>query len=100
MRNDGFVYFIRCVGTPFVKIGFTRGRPEARVAALQVGCPLTLAVSGTDYGPPSLERHYHYRFRKCRIHGEWFAMNRELSAFVAEMEAERASWAELAEATA
>lgn len=55
-----------------VKIGFTLGPPEQRLALLQVGNPNELRLLGLIRGTVQNERELHKRFRNHHIRGEWF----------------------------
>lgn len=74
----GYVYAIRALGTPYVKIGVAED-VEARLAALQTGTPLELAIlhevemGVRDY---ELEELMHTRYAEMRVRGEWFAVER------------------------
>jgi hypothetical protein len=85
----GFVYFIapealfhRDEDTQLVKIGYTRNRPEARLAALQCGSPLTLDLFAYTNGSEELERAFHAAFANFRSHGEWFFVGGKLWHFL------------------
>jgi hypothetical protein len=81
---SGFVYFLGPddwrVGK--VKIGYTVGHPNGRLAGLQTGCPFKLAVYGFTPGDFSLERALHETFASLRQHGEWFDMEGKLLSLV------------------
>jgi hypothetical protein len=86
----GWVYFIapeallvRDEDTQLVKIGFTRNNPEARLAALQCGSPLTLDLFAYTDGSEDLERAFHHAFAESRSHGEWFFVHAKLFNFLA-----------------
>jgi hypothetical protein len=65
------VYFIRAVGTPFVKIGFTRNLVK-RLKLAQWHCPYELKLIHVAEGDRIAERDFHWRFHKRRVRGEWF----------------------------
>lgn len=76
---SGFVYFVapealfhRDEYDALVKIGFTRGNPHARLAALQTGSPVHLKLWAYADGSPELEKAFHNTFAGLRSHGEWF----------------------------
>lgn len=72
------IYFIRAEGTPFVKIGFTSGPVEKRVAALQTGSPHRLVVESTlERGTLEHEEHLHALFSDAHTGGEWFELDRD-----------------------
>lgn len=70
-----------------VKIGFASS-PKERLRALQTGSPLKLRLRRFLKIPdaPVAERGLHERFRKHRVHGEWFSISaREAAAAVDEL---------------
>lgn len=73
----GFVYFI-AVGHPapeYVKVGYTKRHPRARLAQLQTGCPVRLTLLGFVPGCVGLERYLHTLLQDDRCEGEWFALS-------------------------
>lgn len=78
-----FVYFIQA--GPFVKIGKTSGRPDARVSELQTGCPYDLNLLAHISGGIKRERQLHARFHHLHVRGEWFKYERELYRFIKEL---------------
>lgn len=68
------VYLIGERGGGFVKIGWSAGRAEKRLAAMQVGNPHTLAVLAMApvRDGPRTEKLLHEQFSKYRRRGEWF----------------------------
>jgi excisionase family DNA binding protein len=72
------VYFIR--GGRCIKIGYTAGVAEGRLATLQIGSPTTLRLLGTIPAPEAFERALHRFFKPEREQGEWF----RASAFLME----------------
>lgn len=71
----GSIYFITCLDTGRVKIGYTSGSPEKRLKALQTGSPTILRMLAMYPGTVVEERILHERFGDCRLHGEWFQPN-------------------------
>lgn len=69
------IYFIEAVGANRVKIGFTEGEPEARLKALQTGCPHPLRLLVAFPGAQSVEKQLHEQFANLRTQGEWFDLN-------------------------
>lgn len=67
---QGVVYFAQCRDA--VKIGYTAGSPEARIAALQTGCPWPIWLLGSVPSPPTGEVLLHNAFASHRLRGEWF----------------------------
>jgi hypothetical protein len=78
----GWVYFIACHETGRIKIGFTKGDPMKRIAALQTGCSTELALIACHPGTPNTEKLLHEKFKNCRLHREWFAISDELRAYI------------------
>lgn len=77
------VYFIRQGTDGPIKIGFTSGGIDVRLAALQAGNPYTLRVLRTIPGGQIEEQELHERFKAHRLQGEWFESTPELLAFIA-----------------
>lgn len=78
-RSDiGIVYAVGFL--KYVKIGFSRNF-DARLGSLQAGCPLQLTVYRKFPGFQHDERQLHRRFEHARLNGEWFFMDRKLSAW-------------------
>jgi hypothetical protein len=73
-----YVYFIR--GMDLVKIGVSR-KPRGRFFDLKIGSPVPLEFLFAWFVPEpyargrNLENELHYRFRDCRVHGEWFRLS-------------------------
>lgn len=82
-RDAGWVYFIGCPETRRCKIGFTKGRPEKRLAGLQTGSASQLALIAMHPGDPGSERKLHLMFAADRVHGEWFEIGTKLQAYIA-----------------
>lgn len=68
--RSGVVYFAQCRDA--VKIGYTTGSPDARVAALQTGCPWPIWLLGSVASPPAGEVLLHNALADHRLRGEWF----------------------------
>lgn len=72
------VYFIRCLGTSFVKIGYCNDGPEAlskRLHSLQTGNALALIPIGRIPGDYETEKRLHKALSSRRMVGEWFALD-------------------------
>jgi DNA-binding XRE family transcriptional regulator len=80
MSEGGFIYAIGAVGSPYVKIGSTRGSVGSvtrRLNQLQIGHPFPLVVLATvavDHDAQQLEKAMHRLLVTQRQHGEWFAL--------------------------
>ena len=64
------IYIIAAAGSPFVKIGKSRG--IGRLDDLQVGCPYQLAYLAIADWPDSDEKKIHRVLRHSRERGEWY----------------------------
>jgi uncharacterized coiled-coil protein SlyX len=75
--KQAIVYFIRRVGTPEVKVGFSRD-PTFRLRRLQCGnaCDLRIEYEVPTYRYRILERrlHAHLKAQGVHIRGEWFTI--------------------------
>lgn len=73
ITSAGRIYFVRSGSRGPVKIGWTSGPVELRVAELQCGNPETLRVCHViEDMAKSDEAALHRRFASLRIRGEWF----------------------------
>ncbi len=81
-EDQGLVYFIRSGTTQAIKIGFTAGRPEDRLKALQTAHSYKLELIATSRGTREHEKELHDRFRAYQLEGEWFKPHPELLAFI------------------
>lgn len=80
--DDGYVYFIRSEKTHAIKIGYTAGRIENRLNALQTAHPYKLEAIAVLRGSREYEKALHARFEKLRLEGEWFEPHPDLLAFI------------------
>lgn len=74
-----YVYFIRCLETPFVKIGKARD-VEKRLDELQTGCPQELSIMMkincvSDLAAFDIERKMHKSFSFYKYRSEWFQIS-------------------------
>lgn len=71
---EGFVYLIATTGgeVPHGKIGFTRGDPRLRLAAIQTGNHRHLQLWTFFPACRETERQLHRHFAANRASGEWF----------------------------
>lgn len=76
------IYFAEAVGVGNIKIGFTDGPVESRIADLQTGCPVPIRLLGTAPGTLGDEKDLHRRFAAQRVHGEWFKPAPDLLALI------------------
>lgn len=80
----GLVYFISGGEGTAVKIGFTTDL-RTRLKRLQSASPVHLLVLAKVEGDRALEREYHRRFARYRLHGEWFKLSQPLLAQIREI---------------
>ena len=78
--GPGRIYFASA--GDFIKIGWARSDVAARIAAMQVGCPLRIKLLRTRPGSLRQERRLHEKFASARVHGEWFHATAELQAYI------------------
>lgn len=76
------IYFIRGKQSGYIKIGYTGGDGQSRLAQLQTGSPEELELLGGREGGVELERAYHDRFASQRVRGEWFQTDHRLSQHI------------------
>ena len=69
----GYIYCIQIGDDGPVKIGFTGGKPEARLKQLQTSSPFDLRLVGYFNGDMQGEALFHEVFSECRMRGEWFS---------------------------
>ena len=71
------IYLIRAEKTNLYKIGYTSGKAEDRVKALQTGCPHKISIVRELMGDQTREKRLHSIFSKYRKEGEWFEFDKE-----------------------
>ncbi len=83
----GSVYFILTECEVYLKVGFTYGSVEKRLAAIQTGCPLNLKIAHiiACENPKQVEKDYHQKFANYRTRGEWFNVVGEVKDFLGEI---------------
>ena len=86
------IYFIEMEKNGFIKIGYTTGNAERRMAQLQTGQPLKLKLLGTIPGEREGEIGLHREFEEFRINGEWFIPNEYLITIIDEMIDNQTPW--------
>lgn len=67
-----------------VKIGCSK-HPATRIASIQFNSPLQLRLIAILDGNGADERRLHSRFDQSRRHNEWFAPDREVVLFLADV---------------
>ena len=84
-RTGGFfVYFVAAEHSGKIKIGCSDD-PDARIVAMQTGCPVRLKLLATIPGGFEKEKELHGRFAHLRTAGEWFGAGDDLVAFLHEV---------------
>jgi len=86
LKPQPVAYFIGSELGP-IKIGCALD-PVTRLASVQTGNPIKLAILATSSGGYGRERAYHRQFAAHRLHGEWFARCPEIEAEIARLKAE------------
>ena len=77
------VYFIRCGGTKYYKIGYT-GSLESRLYAIQTSLPqqlILIAAFQSDHAK-DIEQLLHSKYENNRVRGEWFKFNKKEADFI------------------
>ena len=77
----GHVYFIR--RGDLVKIGFTRSLSK-RLKAIQQASAKPSVLLGSVNTTAAVERHLHHRFRRLRVRGEWFRLEKPILDFISD----------------
>jgi hypothetical protein len=76
------VYFVQGeTGAGPIKIGTTTNI-KSRLSALSVSSPVKLKLLAAIPGGTKVEADMHQRFRRHRLHGEWFSPAQELLDFI------------------
>lgn len=82
-QEVGSVYFIKPDGIEKVKIGFASTLVKQRLAALQTGsCEILRVIGEIENGSRTLEAELHERFKKDRLHLEWFRLSDAIRDFI------------------
>ena len=76
------VYFISTLDESTIKIGYTKNI-SSRLSALQTGSPVKLILKGWLYGSSVDEKNLHSKFKKFRLHGEWFDFKKDIKKYIA-----------------
>jgi hypothetical protein len=79
MSKLGYVYFIK--SNDRVKIGKSKDVHE-RMIQLKTSNPYKLELIGVIEGYGEKENELHEKFKKYRLHGEWFSLSKEILDFV------------------
>ena len=70
--TDGDVYILHAPAVRRVKIGVSSNVTE-RVATLRTASPVELVLERTIDGGYDREQELHEKYRRYRLHGEWFS---------------------------
>jgi hypothetical protein len=90
--SKGWVYFVQAEHGGPIKIGYTEGAPQKRVASLQTASPARLRLVTYTVGDREKEREIHNRFSRARLNGEWFSADADgLPELIAYYQAVRAA---------
>lgn len=80
-KNKNWVYFIEGPEEK-IKIGVSRS-VKSRMKQLQTGSPVELKlIRKIKVGEKITEQYFHNKFRKHRVHGEWFERKGKLDRFL------------------
>ena len=93
MRNKtDYVYFIQDISTERIKIGVSNN-PVYRMQRMQLSeqTVLLLAIKGSY----ALEELLHKKFKKHRIHGEWFEPAEEILYFINQHDSDIEIWTDI-----
>lgn len=82
LLKQDLIYFIQGEITKRIKIGRTKQMLEERIISLQCGSPDKLIFLGGLLANKQKETELHYKFKKYRLHGEWFEHNQDLIEFI------------------
>jgi hypothetical protein len=77
------IYFLRCTGTPWVKIGWADDVIR-RINDIQQYNPHRLQLVAVRNGKRKEESRLHTKFSEYRRIGEWFELSDELTNFIRE----------------
>jgi len=75
------IYFIQSVSGGPIKIGVSNS-PKNRLKDIQLMCPYKLNLLATIKGDRKKEQLLHRKFKKYRLHGEWFEDNNEIKKYI------------------
>jgi hypothetical protein len=75
-RDKGLIYFVEALGLDRLKLGYTTGRFDARLAVVQTGSPVRIQpLLIWRHATKADEQQLHRLFAKWRHHGEWYELN-------------------------
>lgn len=89
------VYIVEAEGLKRVKIGASKDA-DKRISALQSACPVKLILRALIPGYRTEEKFIHQKFKKDRLHGEWFKLSKKLKKFIKQYDvADDETWEKL-----
>lgn len=86
------IYFVQAGDTGNIKIGYTAGSAEKRVAQLQTGNIFDLNLLGTIPGSMEDEKAIHRELAQYALRGEWFSTDQLLLRVIGEMIENQLPW--------
>jgi hypothetical protein len=84
LNQPGHIYFIRLVGQPYIKIGFTARHVDKRIDELERATPFTIECLAIISGNREREKYFHRKFHKyqAKAGSEWFICSPYLEAAI------------------
>lgn len=84
--DRGLIYFVEAVGLDRLKIGYTSGKIQARLAVIRTGSPVEIRplLVLKDKAPQD-EAALHRLFRPYRSHHEWYVAAPALVQYIADL---------------
>lgn len=80
-ESKDVVYFLQGETTKNIKIGLSNDI-EKRIKSIKTACSEKLLLLGWINGGGKTEKSLHKKFRRLRLHGEWFRGDRILTDFI------------------
>lgn len=74
---NGYVYFIQCHNSHFMKVGYTKDI-KARLQIIQSNNPEKIDILNIIMGTEKLETQIHHQLIKYKIRGEWYYPKEEV----------------------
>lgn len=84
--DRGLIYFVEAVGLDRLKIGYTSGKIQARLAVIRTGSPVEIRplLVLKDKAPQD-EAALHRLFKPYRSHHEWYVAAPALVQYIADL---------------
>jgi hypothetical protein len=86
------IYFVEMEGENAIKIGYSAGSVERRIATLQTGQPRKMLLLGTIPGSMDDERSLHQELKQYRRNGEWFDYTHAMKEIVSHLIEKQGPW--------